>query len=113
MTQPHLADEARHPPESVRNRSRTTHELKCWPKFFEPITRGEKRHDLRRATDRNFEIGDRLLLREFDPDEMRYTGRTLLVDVTYVTSADQPCALSEQALSPDFCILSIAPILNG
>lgn len=85
----------------------TTHELKCWPRFFEAIARGEKRHDLRRATDRDFRPGDWLLLREFDPDRDAFTGRTQHVAVTYITSADMPCALSEQALHPEFCILSI------
>jgi len=86
------------------------HELKCWPKFFGPIARGEKRHDLRRATDRTFGVGDHLLLREFEPEEGSYTGRTQMVRITYITSAEQPCALSEVALNPDFCILSIAPV---
>lgn len=89
-------------------RTALTHELKCWPKFFNAIARGDKRHDLRRATDRNFHPGDRLLLQEFDPESAAYTGRSQTVVVTYVTSADMPCALSEQALHPDFCILSIA-----
>lgn len=85
-----------------------THELKCWPAFFEAIADGRKRHDLRRAGDRDFRVEDRLRLREFDPELDRYTGRERIVTVTYVTSADQPCALSEVALNPDFCILSIA-----
>jgi hypothetical protein len=86
------------------------HELKCWPQFFQAIADGEKRHDLRRATDRDFRVGDRLRLCEFDPDAKQYTGREQTVAVTYVTSADQPCALSEGALHPDFCILSIVPV---
>jgi Domain of unknown function (DUF3850) len=89
------------------------HELKCWPKFFAAIARGEKRHDLRRATDRDFRVGDRLLLREFDPDLGAYTGRTQRATITYITSAEMPCALSEQALNPEFCILSIALSSDG
>src|SRR4051812_10711464 len=94
--------------ERSRGRAAVIHELKCWPKFFAAIARGEKRHDLRRATDRDFLPGDRLLLQEFDPDRNAYTGRTQRVTVTYITSAEMPCALSEQALNPDFCILSIS-----
>jgi hypothetical protein len=89
------------------------HELKCWPKFFRPIALGKKRHDLRRATDRQFMVGDCLLLREFDPDIGAYTGQTQRVEITYITSAEMPCALSDQALNPDFCILSITPIENS
>lgn len=92
----------------LSDRNPAMHELKCWPKFFEAIAQGRKRHDLRRSVDRNFRVGDLLRLQEFDPDRGNYTGRTQLVRVTYVTSADVPCALSEEALNPDFCILSIA-----
>lgn len=86
------------------------HELKCWPRFFEAISAGMKRHDLRRSDDRVFTIGDRLRLREFDPESDSFTGRSQDVVVTYVTSADKPCALSNAALNPDYCILSIAPV---
>jgi hypothetical protein len=104
-----MLDNSQHSGDNSLNlRASITHELKCWPKFFTAIVQGDKRHDLRRATDRDFQIGDRLLLREFDPALGAYTGRTQHVAVTYVTSAEMPCALSEQALHPDFCILSIA-----
>ena len=83
---------------------------KCWPDFFEAIAAGRKRHDLRRSCDRDIRAGDRLRLREFDPKAQRYTRREQIVEVTYVTSADQPCALSDEALHKDFCILSIAPV---
>lgn len=91
-------------------RAPISHELKCWPAFFDAIASGAKRHDLRRAIDRDFRVGDALLLCEYDPDGGRYTGRRQTAVVTYVTSADMPCALSETALHPDFCILSIAPV---
>jgi hypothetical protein len=83
------------------------HRLKCWPQFFESIKRREKTHDLRRADDRDFEVGDRLLLEEFDPSTKSYSGRRLVVEITYITSATQPCALSDKALASDYCILSI------
>ena len=84
-----------------------SHHLKCWPEFFELIKAGKKTHDLRRADDRDFQVGNRLLLEEFDPDRGAYTGRTLQVNVTYITSGELPCALSKEALHPDYCILSI------
>jgi hypothetical protein len=84
-----------------------THRLKCWPEFFDPIRRGLKTHDLRRADDRAFSVGDRMLLEEYDPEARSYTGRSVTVRITYITSADIPCALSQDALHPNFCILSI------
>ena len=83
------------------------HRLKCWTNFYDEIVAGRKRHDLRRAHDRNFRVGDRILLCEFDPNLGIYTGREQLVEISYITSAEQPCALSDLALHRDFCILSI------
>ncbi len=86
----------------------TTHELKCWPEFFEAILSNTKRHDLRRNDDRNFQVGDVLHLREYDPLREEYTIREMGVVVTYITNSTVPCALSNGALHPDYCILSIA-----
>lgn len=91
-------------------RTSVEHTLKCWPEFFSAIRSGTKKHDLRRADDRTFRVGDIVLLREFDPELNVYTGRTQKALVTYVTSADLPCALSRGALHEDFCILSIEPL---
>jgi uncharacterized protein DUF3850 len=85
------------------------HTLKSWPQFFELVLSGEKTHDLRR-NDRDFRVGDLLRLQEFDVDGRGYTGRQLTVTITYITSADYPCALSSGALHPDFCILSIRKV---
>jgi hypothetical protein len=93
-----------------RQLQQAVHELKCWPQFFQAIKSGHKRHDLRRADDREFRVGDRLLLREYDPETRTYSGSTLVVEVTYITSAELPCALSKDALHPAFSILSIKVI---
>jgi Domain of unknown function (DUF3850) len=97
--------------ERSRQLQQTVHELKCWPQFFQAIKFGHKRHDLRRADDREFRVGDRLLLREYDPETRAYTGSTLMAEVSYITSAELPCALSKDALHPAFAILSIKVIL--
>ena len=85
-----------------------SHDLKCWPEFFNAIASGHKKHDLRRADDRVFNVGDLVRLREFDPATRHYTGREQTVRITYITWKDLPCALSEEALHPAFCILSIS-----
>ncbi len=83
------------------------HEVKSWPEFYREIVTGSKKHDLRRADDREFEVGDIVRYREWDPLRQIYTGSTLLAKITYKTGANAPCALSPQALDPKFCILSI------
>jgi hypothetical protein len=89
-------------------RPRMEHRVKSWPSFFEAALAGVKTHDVRRMTDRDYQVGDTLRLMEFDPEKQDYTGRELSVQITYITSAKLPCALSEECLHPDFCILSIA-----
>lgn len=82
------------------------HVLKSWPQYFEALLKGTRTHELRR-NDRNFEINDVLELHEFDPATQDYTGRTYRYLVTSLTQKNAVCAVSDQALHPDFCILSV------
>ncbi len=93
-----------------------THLLKIWPGEFEAVRCGEKRHEVRRA-DRDFSVGDSLILREFIPeldqatgrpsrDEQgatigRFTNHELLRTVSYITPA------GAWGLPKDLCVLSI------
>lgn len=83
------------------------HRVKSWPELFDAVASGRKHHEMRRATDRDYRVGDVLVLQEFDPATKAYSGRELRVRITYVTSAEFPCALSGGGLHPDYCILSI------
>jgi Domain of unknown function (DUF3850) len=104
---PVSSEPTRRPP---ADRAAVEHRVKSWPQFFEAILSGEKTHELRRMDDRDFRVGDVLLLQEFDPKTKRYTGHELKTMITYITSVGFPCALSEDALDPSFCILSIKKI---
>ena len=86
-------------------RPRTPHELKTWPEFFTETRSGRKKFELRR-NDRDFRVGDQLLLKEWDPavfdaflsdfldspsdmdifeaTQDAYTGRSVLVRVDYI-----------------------------
>lgn len=70
------------------------HVLKTWPKYFEAVYFGEKTFEVRK-NDRNFQIGDTLVLREWDPETEGYTGRKLEVRVTYLTDASDMGVLKE------------------
>jgi hypothetical protein len=94
-------------PHSDTARPRMEHKAKSWPSFFEATLAGVKTHDVRRMSDRDYQVGDTLRLMEFNPEKKEYTGRELCVRITYITSAKSPCALSEACLHPDYCILSI------
>lgn len=75
--------------------------------MFEPIARGQKTHDVR-VMDRDYQIGDICLLREYEPTTKEYTGRSVYVRITYITSNKHtPCAFSPFALHPASAVLSI------
>lgn len=69
---------------------RTVHELKCWPSPFQAMLDGIKTFEFRKA-DRDYEVGNYLLLREWLPysennesGKGEFTGRVLRRLVTYV-----------------------------
>ena len=60
-----------------------THDLKCWPEYFQLIVDKKKTFEIRK-NDRGFEVGDILYLREYDPITQLYTGRYETCRVLYV-----------------------------
>jgi ASC-1-like (ASCH) protein len=65
------------------------HRLKIWPEYFEAVLSGKKTFEIRK-NDRGFRVNDLLLLQEYSPKTEEYTGRELLVQVTYITDFGQP-----------------------
>ncbi len=59
-------------------------EKKVWPEYFQKILDSVKTYELRLA---DFECnpGDILVLREWDPQTKKYTGRAVEKEVTYVS----------------------------
>lgn len=109
-TDPKIVTASAKPVYTAEPRPSVEHKVKSWPHLYEPTLSGAKTHELRRVTDRDYRVGDTLRLQEFDPATQRYSGRELTVRITYITSAEYPCALSESALHPGFCILSVAKV---
>ena len=75
------------------------HELKILPKYFNDVYTKVKPFELRK-NDRDFQVGDVIYLREYDGEN--YTGRTLVVFVTYVL---KDCIA--YGLQDGYCILGI------
>lgn len=59
------------------------HELKTWPEYFEMIESGEKTFEVRK-NDRDFQTGDTLFLREYNPTTESYTGQSMVKTVSYI-----------------------------
>ncbi len=60
---------------------KNVHELKIYPKYFNAILNGSKPFEIRK-NDRNFHVGDNVLLKEWDNN--KYSGRTIYAEITYV-----------------------------
>lgn len=64
------------------------HKLKTWKPYFEEIFKDNKDFELRK-NDRDFKVGDELLLQEWDNETQLYTGREILVYVNYMLEGGQ------------------------
>jgi len=62
------------------------HELKILNEYFEGVNEGLKTFEIRK-NDRNFQVGDFLLLKEYTGEQ--FTGREILQQVTYMTNYEQ------------------------
>jgi len=63
----------------------TVHDLKIYPEFWEDIATGKKTFEVRK-NDRDYHVGDILLMRKFDPAKNNYLNfnEVMVCDVTYV-----------------------------
>lgn len=58
-------------------------EKKIWSEYFDKVASGDKNFELRLA-DWDINIGDTLVLKEWDHSKKEYTGRELKRTVTYL-----------------------------
>lgn len=79
------------------------HELKTWPRFYGPINAGIKNFEIR-MNDRGFDVGDVLILREYDPVEKAYSGDFTIKRVLYLTDFQ---------LAPGYVCMSISAHWNA
>lgn len=99
-----------------------THDLKTWPTEWEAVKRGDKMFEVRSNVDRDFAVGDMLLLRKWDPGIRAYGGlghgdyvagayaardaesaETLTMRATYVLHGGR------FGLAPGICVIGLAP----
>lgn len=83
------------------------HKVKSWSYLFRALISGQKKHDIRDMTDRDYKVGDTMTLQEFDNTTGKYTGFEQDVKITYITDKQTPCAFSSAVLDRKFGILSL------
>ena len=79
---------------------RTEHEIKCHPEYFHRIVSRQKTFEIRK-NDRDYQVGDRLVIREYDPENGwpdHGAVATLIADIVYMTTAYQ---------QQGYCVLGI------
>ncbi len=59
------------------------HELKTWPEYFEAVRIGKKTFEVR-TNDRDFQVDDIMVLKEYRPLMDEFTGREVLATITYI-----------------------------
>lgn len=65
-----------------------THELKILPEYFAPVKEGKKTFEIRK-NDRDFKVGDTLILKEIYSNSDKFTGREVTKKITYITDYAQ------------------------
>ncbi len=65
----------------------TIHELKSWPEYYAFVRRKVKTFEVRKA-DRDFQVSDMVLLREWDNKTQQYSGRWTLHVITYIVGGE-------------------------
>lgn len=63
--------------------SETAHHLKTWPSYFAAVADGRKTFEARKA-DRDYRVGNTLVLKEWDPKTNQYSGREVRRTITYI-----------------------------
>lgn len=75
-----------------------THELKILPEYYEPVAIYQKQFEIRK-NDRNYKVGDRLVLKEWDGE--KFTGREVVRYVNYILYDWQ------SGLKDGYCIMNL------
>ena len=77
------------------------HELKTHPIYFKHILDGTKNFEVR-FNDRDFQVGDRLDLIEYNPESQEYTGVHCHRFVSYILKG------GNFGIHTDYCVLSLS-----
>ena len=84
----------------MRDPKPKVHALKTLQPYFDAVESGVKTFEIRK-NDRDFKVGDGLILREFDGE--RYTGRLISRKITYMTDYEQKPGYVVLGIKPEEC----------
>ncbi len=85
------------------------HKLKCVPFYYQLIVDGVKPFEVRN-NDRDFQVGDTILLQEYLPNQIGegvYTGREIELLITYILDPKEGPAMAFYGLEEGFVAMAI------
>ncbi len=86
------------------------HHKKCLPTLFEDVRTGKKRFEVRLA-DFEANVGDRMVLEEWDPERQACSGRTFTFEIEYILKTkDMPAWTPDKVAEFGFQVMQIKPI---
>lgn len=80
------------------------HELKVQPRFFVPMQNGKKNFEIRKK-DREYKVGDILILREWNDIMQNYSGQTIKRRITYIYNG-----CGQFGLAPNYVVLGLKEV---
>ena len=87
------------------------HALKITPEYYEAVRAGIKKFEVR-ENDRNFKTGDYLALNELDDTRTEYTGRAMLVKITYILDDEKYCKKGFVVMGFVWCLIKAENEMN-
>ena len=81
----------------------TIHELKILAKYFKAQKDGIKNFEIRK-NDRDYKVGDDLVLLEYNPESKKKTGKLMVVKITYITDYKQKDGYVVLGTKPDYSV---------
>lgn len=78
------------------------HRLKTWPDFFRAIEEGRKSFEIR-INDRDFRVGDEVLLLEYSPARGEYLGGVIHRKITFILTGGM-------GLRDGYCAFELGPL---
>ncbi|QYC51754.1 putative activating signal cointegrator protein [Proteus phage vB_PmiS_PM-CJR] len=73
------------------------HRIKIYPLYFRQVCSGMKKAELR-INDRNYQIGELVIMKEYDPDTKSYTGNFVTVEITMVNDVSDFTNIANQVM---------------
>lgn len=74
----------------IMDKSSNVHMLKILPEFLAPLSTKEKNFEVR-YNDRDYKVGDLLILQEWNPKKEIYTGRWICAQISYILDDPRYC----------------------